>query len=77
MNVNPIQLLNMIRNGQNPQQMVMNIIKQQNNPIIENAMNLAQKGEIGALEMIARNLARQRGLNFDQEFTNFQQYLNQ
>ena len=49
MNINPIQLLNMIRNGQNPQQMIMNIIQQQNNPIVENAMNLAQNGNIAAL----------------------------
>ena len=43
MNINPIQLLNMIRSGQNPQQLIMNILQQQgkNNPIIQNAMNLA------------------------------------
>lgn len=77
MNVNPIQLLNMIRSGQNPQQIVMNIL-QGNNPIIQNAMNLAQNGNVAALQMIARNLAQQRGLDFDQAFANFQQqYLNQ
>lgn len=48
MNVNPIQLLNMIRSGQNPQQIVMNIL-QGNNPIIQNAMNLAQNGNAAAL----------------------------
>jgi len=42
MNVNPIQLINMLKNGQNPQQLMMNILKQNNNnPILENAMNLA------------------------------------
>lgn len=59
MNVNPIQLLNMIRSGQNPQQIVMNIL-QGNNPIIQNAMNLAQNGNAAALQMIARNLAQQK-----------------
>ena len=80
MNVNPIQLLNMIRRGQNPQQLIMNILQQQgseNNPIIQNAMNLAQNGNTAALEMIARNLAQQKGLDFDKEFANSQQYLNQ
>ena len=80
MNVNPIQLLNMIRKGQNPQQLIMSILQQQgseNNPIIQNAMNLAQNGNTAALEMIARNLAQQKGLDFDKEFANFQQYLNQ
>ena len=43
MNVNPIQLIQMIKGGQNPQQLVMSILQQQgqNNPILNNAMNLA------------------------------------
>lgn len=76
MNVNPIQLINMIKNGQNPQQLMMNILGQ-NNPILENAMKLAQNGNTSALEMIARNLAQQRGLDFDTEFAKFKNYLNQ
>lgn len=76
MNVNPIQLINMIKNGQNPQQLMMNILGQ-NNPILENAMKLAQNGNTSALEMIARNLAQQRGLDFDTEFAEFKNYLNQ
>lgn len=79
MNVNPIQLINMIKNGQNPQQLIMNIFRQNanNNPILQNAMNLAQNGNVSALEMIARNLAQQKGLDFDTEFANFKNYLNQ
>lgn len=76
MNVNPIQLINMIRRGQNPQQLMMNILGQNNNPILENAMNLAQNGNTSALEMIARNLAQQKGLDFDTEFAKFRNYLN-
>ena len=49
MNINPIQLLNMIRSGQNPQQIMMNILQGNNNPIIQNAMNLAQNGNVAAL----------------------------
>ena len=35
MNVNPMQLIQMIKGGQNPQQLVMNILQQQsqNNPV--------------------------------------------
>ena len=33
MNVNPIQLINMIKNGQNPQQLIMNIFRQKANNI--------------------------------------------
>ena len=77
MNINPMQLIQMIKGGQNPQQLVMNILQQksQNNPILNNAMNLAQDGNTSALEMLARNLAAQRGLDFDREFANFKNQL--
>lgn len=73
MNVNPFQLIQMIKSGQNPQQLVMSILQQQSqkNPILNNAMNLAQGGNAQGLEMLARNLAAQRGLDFDTEFANF------
>ncbi len=75
MNVNPIQLIQMIKSGQNPQQLIMSIFQgnSNNNPILQNAINLAQKGDVSALEIIARNLAQQRGLDFDKEFTKFKQ----
>lgn len=75
MNINPIQLIQMMKSGQNPQQLLMSILQQNanNNPILQNAMNLAKNGDTAALEMIARNLAQQRGLNFDEEFAKFKQ----
>ena len=76
MNVNPMQLIQLIKSGNNPQQLIMNILQQQggDNPILNNAMNLAQRGNISGLEMIARNIAQQKGLDFDKEFSNFQSY---
>ncbi len=73
MNVNPMQLIQLIKGGQNPQQLVMNILQQksQSNPILNNAMNLAQNGNAPGLQALARNLAAQRGLDFDKEFANF------
>lgn len=73
MNVNPMQLIQLIKNGKNPQQLLMNILQQrgQNNPILNNAMSLAQSGNTSGLEMLARNLASQRGLDFDKQFANF------
>ena len=77
MNINPMQIIQLIKNGSNPQQLLMNILSQpgNQNPILNNAMNLAQNGNIAGLEMIARNLAQQRGLDFDAEFSKFKQSL--
>lgn len=73
MNINPMQLIQMIKGGYNPQQLVMSILQQQNNnnPIVQNAVNLAQNGNITALRSLAQNLAAQKGLDFDTEFAKF------
>ena len=66
MNFNFMQILQTIKNGQNPQQLIMSILQGQNsNPIIKNATDLAQKGDTSALQMIARNIAQQRGIDYD------------
>ncbi len=77
MNVNPMQLIQMIKGGVNPQQLVMNFLQNQggDNPILQNAANLAQNGNAAGLEQIARNLAAQRGIDFDKEFANFKNSL--
>lgn len=69
-------LLQLIRNGMNPQQLVAQILQQNNNPILQNANVLAQNGDMKALEQLARNLSQQRGVDFDKEFNNFRSYFN-
>ena len=78
MNVDPIQLIQLIKGGRNPQQLIMNILKQNgnNNPILNNAINMAQNGNVSGLEMVARNLAAQKGLDFDREFANFKSQIS-
>ena len=49
MNVNPMQLIQLIKNGNNPQQLMASILQGNNNPILNNAMNLAQNGQFSAL----------------------------
>ncbi len=77
MNVNPMQLIQLIKNGRNPQQLVMSILQQQgqNNPILNNAVNLAKNGNMSQLQFLARNLAAQRGLDFDKELANLKNQL--
>lgn len=77
MNVNPMQLIQLIKNGRNPQQLVMSILQQQgqNNPILNNAVNLAKNGNMSQLQLLARNLAAQRGLDFDKELANLKNQL--
>ena len=75
MNMNPLQLIQLIKGGQNPQQLLMNIMQNNNNPILQNAMGMAQQGNVSGLEMLARNIAQQKGIDFDKAFSEFQSYL--
>lgn len=42
-----------------------------NNPILSNVMNMAQKGDTQGVETFARNICKQKGLDFDTEFNKF------
>ena len=41
------------------------------NPILGNVMNMAQNGDNKGVEEFARNICKQRGIDFDAEFTKF------
>lgn len=72
--VNPTDLIQMIRRGSNPQQLMMSILEQSasnNNPMMANLMQLAKNNDTAAIEQFARNLAKSSGLDFDREFSNF------
>lgn len=77
-NVNPMQLIQMIKGGKNPQQLLTNIMQNQmgNTPMGQQLMSLMQNGDQSGLETIARNLCAQRGLDFDKEFASFKQQIN-
>ena len=72
-NVNPMMLIQAIRSGQNPQQLMMNIL--QNNmagtPLGDNLIQLARQGKSAEIEQIVRNITKARGIDFDKEFPNF------
>lgn len=71
--VNPNVLLQMIRQGQNPQQLMLSILQgQANTPLGKNLLTLAQNGQVVELEKVVRNIyAQQGGKDFDQDFAAF------
>lgn len=73
--VDPMQLIMMIKQGQNPQQLMMNILEtqMQDTPLGANLLNLARNNNTAGIEQIARNLAAQKGIDFDKEFSAFKQ----
>ena len=64
--INPMMLIQMLRAG-SPQQAVMNAMRNQagQNPLLNNALDMAEKQDKKGLEELARNLCKSNGLNAD------------
>lgn len=72
-NMGALQLVNMVKQG-NPQQIVMGMLEQraqQGNPVFKNLLNKVQQGDTQGVETIVRNMAREKGIDFDTEFNSF------
>lgn len=75
--VDPNVLINLIKQGQNPQQLMLAILQgQADTPLGKNLLDLAQNGRTQELERVVRNLyAQQGGKDFDQDFQAFKRAL--
>lgn len=64
--INPMMLMQMLRGG-NPQQAIMNAMRNQSgsNPVLNNALDMAEKQDVKGLEQLARNLCKSNGVNAD------------
>ena len=58
--------MQMLRSG-SPQQTILDSMRQQsgNNPVINNALNMAENNDVQGLEKLARNLCESNGVNAD------------
>lgn len=56
----------------NFKQIVMNMLKNNNNPIFSNLIDMAEKGDTKGVENFARNYYKEHGKDFDKEISNFQ-----
>lgn len=68
--MNPINLIKQyMTQGLTPQNILnkLNI----NNPILNNVMAMAKNGDTEGVENFARNICKQRGVDFDTEFNKF------
>lgn len=72
--MNPMNIIKQyITQGMTPQNILskLNI----NNPILNNVMTMAQNGNTKGVETFARNICKQKGLDFDTEFNKFKDTL--
>lgn len=74
---NLMQLIAMMKNGANPEEFMLNFMQTNlpDNPLFSNLLMLAQNKDTKGIEAIARNMAKQKGIDFDKEFNNFKQLM--
>ena len=76
-NVNPLLLVQAIKKGQNPQQLMLNILENNmsGTPLGDNLIELAKNGKSADIEEIVRNISKSRGVDYDKEFPHFVEML--
>lgn len=72
---NMMEYVQMVKNG-NPEEIVLNMLQEnvaQGNPIAGSLIQMINAKDSQGIERIARNVARERGIDFDREFNSFKQ----
>lgn len=67
--MNPINIFQMMKAG--PKQFLQQMMgnnRMMSNPIMKNALGMAQSGNMKGVEELARNLCKEKGLNADEVF---------
>lgn len=63
--MNPMQMLQGMKNPQQFLQQMMGDRQMMSNPIIKNALGMVQSGNAEGIEKLARNLCKEKGIQVD------------
>lgn len=74
--MNPLNVIKGMMGNMNPKNIVMNMLKNNTNPIFANLIEMANKGDTKGLEQFARNYMKEQGKDFDKEFNDFKSMFN-
>lgn len=69
--MNPLNMIKGMMGNMNPKNIAMNMLKNNANPIFNNLIDMANKGDTKGVENFARNYMKEQGKDFDKEFGNF------
>lgn len=72
---NMMDVMKFIKNG-NPQEIVMNMLQKDargGNQIAGTLIQMINSGDSQGIERVARNIAKEKGIDFDKEFNSFKQ----
>ena len=74
---NPFNIIkDFVKQQGNPKELLINFMQQNNqNPTINNLIQMAQQGNTKEVEAFARNYFKEQGRDFDKEFAGFMQQI--
>lgn len=68
---NPINMIKMMMGKTSPKDMVMKMIENNSNPVFANLIDMANRGDTKGVEEFARNICKEKNIDFDKDFTDF------
>ena len=66
--------MNFFQAFKSPQQFLQSMIGNSQimqNPMARNIIDMAQKGDVAGIEQMGRNIAKEKGIDFDKAFSDF------
>lgn len=69
--MNPLNMIKGMMGINNPKDMAMKMLKNNTNPIFNNLMQMMEKGDDKGIEQFARNICKEKNIDFDKQFGNF------
>ena len=66
--------MNFFQAFRSPQQFLQSMIgniQVMQNPMARNIIDMAQKGDVEGIEQMGRNIAKEKGIDFDKAFSDF------
>lgn len=68
---NPIQIIKMMMGKMSPKDMAMKMLENNSNPVFANLIDMANKGDTKGVENFARNIMKEKGIDYDKQFSEF------
>lgn len=68
---NPINMIKMMMGKMSPKDMAMKMIENNSNPVFANLIDMANRGDTKGVEEFARNICKEKNIDFDKEFSSF------
>ena len=68
---NPINMIKAMMGKMSPKDIAISILKNNSNPMLSNLIDMANKGDTKGIEEFARNICKEKNIDFNKDFTDF------